>query len=279
MLLPALSPTLGSFHRVSWHCFLQHGPAKAPLSSSSMGSLHSLAAMYSQEDELTHGRSGAANAIRTTGDNGDRQDRRPKRSRAVPNTDETRQRPTHFIAAQVSHESNVIQAIQEVQKALVGHTAGLKDTLVEPATAHFTLMVMPLRGGEEKDRGYAALRSLGAAMEQKSLLAPVSLELQGLSHFRHQVLYLDVAPAQDGLGRLKAVAAAAREHFLSQGLGSCDQRPFTPHVTIAKLSNLKSYAARRSINTIPEAAYQKHFNIQAGSARILALQLCAMQYI
>lgn len=50
-------------------------------------------------------------------------------------------RPTHFIAAQVSHESNVIQAIQEVQKALVGHTAGLKDTLVEPATAHFTLMV------------------------------------------------------------------------------------------------------------------------------------------
>ena len=67
-----------------------------------------------------------------------------------------------------------------------------------------------------------------------------------------QVLYLDVAPAQDGLGRLKAVAAAAREHFLSQGLGSCDQRPFTPHVTIAKLSNLKSYAARRSINTTPE---------------------------
>ena len=83
MLLPALSPTLGSFHRVSWHCFLQHGPAKAPLSSSSMGSLHSLAAMYSQEDELTHGRSGAANAIRTTGDNGDRQDRRQQRSKAA----------------------------------------------------------------------------------------------------------------------------------------------------------------------------------------------------
>ena len=67
-----------------------------------------------------------------------------------------------------------------------------------------------------------------------------------------QVLYLDVAPAQDGLGRLKAVAAAAREHFLSLGLGSYDQRPFTPHVTIAKLSNLKSYTARRSINRIPE---------------------------
>lgn len=50
-------------------------------------------------------------------------------------------RPTHFIAAQVSHEREVIEAIQEVQRALVGHTAGLKNTLVEPATAHFTLMV------------------------------------------------------------------------------------------------------------------------------------------
>ena len=52
-------------------------------------------------------------------------------------------RPTHFIAAQLSDETKIIQAIQEVQKALVGHTAGLKDTLVEPATAHFTLMVQP----------------------------------------------------------------------------------------------------------------------------------------
>ena len=67
-----------------------------------------------------------------------------------------------------------------------------------------------------------------------------------------QVLYLDVASAQDGLGWLKAVAAAAREHFLSQGLGDSDQRPFTPHVTIAKLSSLKSYAARKRIRQIPE---------------------------
>ena len=48
--------------------------------------------------------------------------------------------------------------------------------------------VMALRGAEEENRGRAVLRSLGAAMEQKSLLAPVSLELQGLSHFRHQAI-------------------------------------------------------------------------------------------
>ena len=50
------------------------------------------------------------------------------------------------------------------------------------------VQVMPLRGADEEERGRAALRSLGAAMEQKSLLAPVSLELKGLSHFKHQAL-------------------------------------------------------------------------------------------
>ena len=49
---------------------------------------------------------------------------------------------------------------------------------------------MALRGAEEEEKGRAALRSLGPAMEQKSLLAPVSLELQGLSHFRHQAVPL-----------------------------------------------------------------------------------------
>lgn len=46
--------------------------------------------------------------------------------------------------------------------------------------------VMPLRDAAEEDNARAALRSLGAALAEKSLLAPVSLELQGLSDFRHQ---------------------------------------------------------------------------------------------
>lgn len=50
--------------------------------------------------------------------------------------------PTHFVAVQVSHEEHVVEAIQKVQSALVGHTAGLKEALVDPVTAHLTLMVM-----------------------------------------------------------------------------------------------------------------------------------------
>ena len=133
--------------------------------------------MLLQEDELTHDYSWAANTVNITDDIDDRQAKRQRKSKEVQVADNKRQRlfigtishasvlcssllqtsgvrlhfillmtsiscrPTHFIAAQVSHEKQIIEAIQEVQKAIVGHTAALRDTLVEPATAHFTLMV------------------------------------------------------------------------------------------------------------------------------------------
>lgn len=68
-----------------------------------------------------------------------------------------------------------------------------------------------------------------------------------------QVLYLDVQQG-DGCGTLKQLAATTREHFSSQGLVSDDSRPFTPHVTIAKLSNLKSYSVRKRLSRIPEVS-------------------------
>ena len=92
MLLPAPSSILESCHRLAWHCLPQHGPVTAPLPRNSRGSSHSPAAMFSQEDEVTHARSGAANTRNFTGDNDDSQDRRQQRSKAASSTDESRQR-------------------------------------------------------------------------------------------------------------------------------------------------------------------------------------------
>jgi hypothetical protein len=56
----------------------------------------------------------------------------------------SRAMPTHFIAAQVSHADGVVTAIEKVQKALIEHDPALKHALVEPVTAHVTLMVSGL---------------------------------------------------------------------------------------------------------------------------------------
>ena len=66
-----------------------------------------------------------------------------------------------------------------------------------------------------------------------------------------QVLYLDVEPGVEQQ-QLVALAAAVREHFNSQGVIDDGQRPFTPHVTIAKMSNITSFGARKRVGEIPE---------------------------
>lgn len=54
-------------------------------------------------------------------------------------------RPTHFIAARVSHSEPLLKAVETVQQALTEHDPALQGALVEPITAHLTLMVLPCR--------------------------------------------------------------------------------------------------------------------------------------
>ncbi len=70
-----------------------------------------------------------------------------------------------------------------------------------------------------------------------------------------QVLYLDLVK-NDGHDKLVGLAAAMHSHFLGAGLlDGDDGRPFTAHVTVAKLSNLMKGKWRKHHGiprTIPE---------------------------
>lgn len=54
-----------------------------------------------------------------------------------------------------------------------------------------------------------------------------------------QVLYLDVMPGA-GLDAMHSLVKAARERLAQAGIESTDDRDFTPHVTIAKMSKVRS---------------------------------------
>ena len=54
-----------------------------------------------------------------------------------------------------------------------------------------------------------------------------------------QVLYLDVMPGA-GLDAMLSLVEAARERLAQAGIESTDDRDFTPHVTIAKMSKVRS---------------------------------------
>lgn len=78
-------------------------------------------------------------------------------------------------------------AIATVQASLARHSPHLKKACVEPASAHLTLGVMALGSEEERARAAGALAALAGPLRDAALLAPVEVELEGLSHFKNQV--------------------------------------------------------------------------------------------
>ncbi|GAB4820805.1 hypothetical protein N2152v2_007851 [Parachlorella kessleri] len=146
-------------------------------------------------------------------------------------------RPTHFLALQVSHAPSVTDAIRKVQAAVCEHSPHLKKACVDAASSHLTLGVMALQGEQDIAHAEETLCQLSGVLSQEQLLEPLELKLGGLSHFRNQVLYLDVEEGE-GQQRLHTLAAAVRSHFHAARLLQQADRPFVPHVTIAKLSKL-----------------------------------------
>lgn len=60
-----------------------------------------------------------------------------------------RTRPNCFVAIRVSQFPQVTAAIKTVQNSLVQYASQLNGALVDPATAHLTLMVMTLQQNKE----------------------------------------------------------------------------------------------------------------------------------
>uniref|UniRef100_A0A383VL78 A-kinase anchor protein 7-like phosphoesterase domain-containing protein n=1 Tax=Tetradesmus obliquus TaxID=3088 RepID=A0A383VL78_TETOB len=192
-------------------------------------------------------------------------------------------RPTHFVALQVSHCPQVRQAIAAVQAGLVAAEPALEACLLEPATAHLTIMVLNLPKQEQLDAAAAALAELGPVLQAQALLAPLQLQLQGLSHFRHQVLYIDFAPGP-ALDSLMQLAAAATQHLKAAAGGSLavDEggRGFTPHVSVAKTSRLIGKRRKGRLPKIPEAAWaaaQQQEAVRCIPVTVTEIQICSMQ--
>ena len=88
----------------------------------------------------------------------------------------------------MSQSAAVTAAIKSVHARLLHHSTDLQAALVEPETAHLSLMVTTLDSEEESQRAEAAMESFaGALAADEAWAKPMALRLDGLSHFRHQV--------------------------------------------------------------------------------------------
>ena len=154
-------------------------------------------------------------------------------------------RPDHFLALQLSHHPDVSSALNNIQSSIASHSPHLKPSFIEPASAHLTLGVLSLPDELSKEAATAALRG---AVGSAKLTSPCPITLQGLGHFRNEVLYLEVAEGDSRIV-LDQLVAAVRGYFIDQNLLLQANRDFVPHVTIAKLSKMKPWGGGRKTYT------------------------------
>ncbi|KAK9842746.1 hypothetical protein WJX74_001684 [Apatococcus lobatus] len=194
-----------------------------------------------------------------------------------------RPRPSHFLALQLSQHVEVCQAIDRVQAALVQHDPLLEATLVDSAAVHLTVMVADLastdsQGVARLEIAKQAMTDLHSHLASTGGLQPVSVQLSGLSSFKKQVLYHDLLPS-NGLDAMIGLVNTARGRLAAAGIESTDDREFTPHVTIAKMSKVRT---RRKGNQpvcrgIPKEAWEELADVECSPVTVAELQLCDMQ--
>ena len=183
-------------------------------------------------------------------------------------------RPNYFLSLRISHHSEAVKAIELVQESVVKYNTTLKGALVDPISAHLTLLVMTL---ETEDEVQHAVNTLEAMKRLPVLQTKLSLTLKGLSSFRNQVLYLDVH-ADDHRQKVEHLATTCMQVFQSAGLvdeKSGNHSNFTPHVTVAKLSKLRQ-RKQKGARKIGPGAYEDHIDIKVDGVEINEIQLCRM---
>jgi 2'-5' RNA ligase len=209
-------------------------------------------------------------------------------------------RPDHFLALRLSHDPSVISTLTTIQNEILQHSPHLRNSIIDPISAHLTLGVLHLPDDLTKEAAQAAL--VNAATAAAALEIPCSVTLQGIGNFRNQVVFLELAEEAEGEARPRGgsvgggrqgvmqLAATVRQHFKDEGLLLQANRSFVPHVTIAKLSKMQPWGRNNNKNnrsnkkyeeqielSIPLESYSALTSISTRAVELAELQVCAME--
>ncbi|ODN00854.1 A-kinase anchor protein 7 isoform gamma [Orchesella cincta] len=193
-------------------------------------------------------------------------------------------RPNYFIAIQVSNK-DILSKVSELQQSFTEKklsapwhdlktTEIFRDAMVPVQKLHFTLHVMHLK--EENgdiERAQQVLKDCWSEVCQDFIDDPMDLTIEGLGHFKNNVLFAQIKEERHIL-RLEKLSYTFQKKFAELKI-SGDPRPFKPHMTIAKISR-SNKLHKKKIRAFPPEMWsgceETHFGVQ----RINSLQLLCM---
>eukprot|EP00288_Rhodomonas_lens_P015017 CAMPEP_0177703228 /NCGR_PEP_ID=MMETSP0484_2-20121128/7560_1 /TAXON_ID=354590 /ORGANISM="Rhodomonas lens, Strain RHODO" /LENGTH=1172 /DNA_ID=CAMNT_0019214569 /DNA_START=254 /DNA_END=3772 /DNA_ORIENTATION=- len=157
-------------------------------------------------------------------------------------------RPNYFVALRIT-DANLVAALRQVQCRVLEADPRLHAALLPSNKFHITLTTLRLDSDEEKQ---AAREVMAEAQTLLARVLPASsaARVQGIGCFRDRVLHAQLAPACQTV--LASAVAQLSGLFAARGLKLAGMhRPFTAHITLAKLSRQLS----REVGAIDARAY------------------------
>ncbi|XP_031559467.1 uncharacterized protein LOC116295700 [Actinia tenebrosa] len=182
-------------------------------------------------------------------------------------------RPNYFVAVRVSNPT-IHSSVKVIQDSMVNFDKLLQPALIPISTLHITLMVMHLQT-EEVEKAVEVLKS--CERDFKDLFdESLSMTFEELAHFRNEVVFGKMNNEEE-VEKLKLLATVVRNNYEKNGILSTDDRPFTPHLTITKLSRMQK-KRKRKLKKIPPESYTSWLDCELGKETVSEVLLCSMNH-
>lgn len=182
-------------------------------------------------------------------------------------------RPNYFVAVRVSNPA-IHTSVKLIQDSMVDYDKLLQPALIPISTLHITLMVMHLQP-EEVDKAFEVLKTCES--DFKDLFDDtLPMTFDELAHFRNEVVFGKMNNDEE-VEKLKLLATVVRNNYEKHGFPTTDDRPFTPHLTIMKLSRMQTKKKKR-VKKIPPESYSSWLDCELGKEMVNEVLLCSMNH-
>ncbi|CAH8827621.1 unnamed protein product [Trichobilharzia szidati] len=182
-------------------------------------------------------------------------------------SEKSKQRPNFFICQRI--ESPIfIEKAKKIQSHICSSQPLYKDCCLDAKLFHLTLLTVRLEDSSQISKCMEALKQ--SEMELHSCVPKDQLTIKGVNSFRGRVIYAAVELDAS----LELFVNQLNKILQMKGFQTDDQRKFTPHVTLMKVT--RSVFKKTGEKKVEPNLYSEFADMEFGKQPIDSIHLCAI---
>jgi len=190
-------------------------------------------------------------------------------------------RPTHFVSLRIDN-TEILENIEQIQQDMIKTSAKNKTAMIPMSRMHITILLTRLK--DEHVRSFrAALRRAAENLRDVLIEGQTHIEFEGMGNFNEKVVF--ITPTDKSYEVLGIIRNKIKEQ-ISEKYSYMNEKSwvvpeqiipesFTPHLTVAKLSQMKGKDRRKNRKlrlNMPDDTEKK-----CGTQSVITLDFCSMK--